>query len=450
MLKIFRNIIPKSSFTRNVLTLMSGTTIAQAIPLAISPILTRIYSPEDFGVLALFNTICVIFGVIINGRYEMAIMLPKHQKDAGVLLKISFLIAIIISLFSFLVIVFFHDNIMAWLEEDSLSIWLYLCPLVFLMLGFYNALNYYHSRQKKFKVIAKSSVYKSLGLSFGQLLFSYIKNGAFGLISGKVFSLIIAPLYLFQKTNLSFKSFFKIDFKKIKQLAIEYKGFPLYSVPSALLNTGSMEMPIVVLAKYFSSSVTGYFSLAHKSISLPMSMISKSFGQVLFQRVSDLKSQGKDFSIEIFSVYKKLVLIGCLPLSIIFVYGDLIFSFVFSEEWIESGIYASYLSPWLFMVFITSPLSLLMSVFDKLKQSLIYNILIFFSRAVVLLLGVFYFKDVSVTVILFSIVGFIFNYLLSQYILLQSKINLISSNLFFVLVSTSSFGIVYYSRILFL
>ena len=73
---------PKSEFTRNVLTLMTGTTIAQAIPIAISPILTRLYTPKDFGVLALFVAITSIFGSIANGRYELAIMLPKKDEDA--------------------------------------------------------------------------------------------------------------------------------------------------------------------------------------------------------------------------------------------------------------------------------------------------------------------------------------------------------------------------------
>ena len=438
--------IPNSSFSKNVLTLMTGTSIAQAIPVAISPILTRIYTPEDFGVLALFNTICVIFGVIINGRYEMAIMLPKYQKDAMTLLKISFLIAFSVSVLSLLVIVFFHDFLMELIGQKSLSFWLYLCPLVFLMLGLYNALNYYYSRQKKFKSIAKSSVYKSVGLSSGQLVFSNLGNGAFGLISGKVLSLIIAPMYLLFNTQLTFKDYFKFNLKKMKQMAIKYKEFPMFSVPSALLNTGSMEMPIIILVKFFSSTITGYFSLAHKSISLPMSMISKSFGQVLFQKVSDLKSNGKEVSQEIYRVYKKLVLIGCLPLSIIFTYGDWIFSFVFGSEWIEAGKFASHLSPWLFMVFITSPLSLLMSVFDKLKQSLVYNCMTFISRLFVLLLGVFYFKDVSITIILFSFVGFVLNFALSQYILYQSSINLFSSNIFFMKVSTLSFGLIYLSR----
>ena len=73
---------PKSEFSKNVLTLMTGTTIAQAIPIAISPILTRIYTPEDFGVLALFVAITSIFGSIANGRYELAIMLPKKDENA--------------------------------------------------------------------------------------------------------------------------------------------------------------------------------------------------------------------------------------------------------------------------------------------------------------------------------------------------------------------------------
>ena len=83
---------PKSEFSRNVLTLMTGTTIAQAIPIAISPILTRIYTPEDFGILALFVAISTIFGSIANGRYELAIMLPKKDEDAINIFALGFIV----------------------------------------------------------------------------------------------------------------------------------------------------------------------------------------------------------------------------------------------------------------------------------------------------------------------------------------------------------------------
>jgi len=90
---------PKSEFSRNVLTLMTGTTIAQAIPIAISPILTRIYTPEDFGVFALFIAIVGFFSVIASARYEQAILIPKKDEDAINIFALGFIIICSISLF---------------------------------------------------------------------------------------------------------------------------------------------------------------------------------------------------------------------------------------------------------------------------------------------------------------------------------------------------------------
>ena len=80
---------PKSEFSRNVLTLMTGTTIAQAIPIAISPILTRIYTPEEFGIFALYMAFISIGAAIVTGKYEMAILLPKRNEYAKYLVVIS-------------------------------------------------------------------------------------------------------------------------------------------------------------------------------------------------------------------------------------------------------------------------------------------------------------------------------------------------------------------------
>jgi len=101
---------PKSEFSRNVLTLMTGTTIAQAIPIAISPIVTRIYTPEDFGIFALFIAIITIFGSIANGRYELAIMLPKKDEDAINIFALGFIIISVMSLFLLILVVISYSN----------------------------------------------------------------------------------------------------------------------------------------------------------------------------------------------------------------------------------------------------------------------------------------------------------------------------------------------------
>ena len=118
----------KSEFNRNVLTLMTGSTISLAIPIAISPILTRIYTPEDFGVFSLYMAITTIIAVIATGRYELAIMLPKKDENAADILILSLIVSLVISLISFLIIFFFNSQITNILGSQEISRWLYLVP----------------------------------------------------------------------------------------------------------------------------------------------------------------------------------------------------------------------------------------------------------------------------------------------------------------------------------
>ena len=144
---------PLSEFNRNVLTLMTGTTIAQAIPIAISPILTRIYTPEDFGVLALFVAITSIFGSIANGRYELAIMLPKKDENAINIFALGLIITFSMSFILLVLVVLFNEQITELLKNDEISVWLYFVPIAVLFIGLYNMLAYYNNRKKYYKVI---------------------------------------------------------------------------------------------------------------------------------------------------------------------------------------------------------------------------------------------------------------------------------------------------------
>ena len=129
MIKRLKKRFTSGSFARNVLTLMTGTTIAQAIPIAISPILTRIYTPEDFGVFALYMSIASIIAVLATGRYELAIMLPKKDEDAVNIVALSIIIAFFVSLISFLIVFIFNTQITNLLGNPEISNWLYFIPI---------------------------------------------------------------------------------------------------------------------------------------------------------------------------------------------------------------------------------------------------------------------------------------------------------------------------------
>ena len=142
-----------NEFNRNVVTVMTGTTIAQAIPIAIMPILTRLYTPEEFGIFALYVAIASIFGVIATARYELAIMLPKKDSEAANLFNLSIIITFIISLFTLLFVLIFHQPLINLIGNPEIGKWLYFIPLTVLFTGLYQTLNYWSSRKKNFLIL---------------------------------------------------------------------------------------------------------------------------------------------------------------------------------------------------------------------------------------------------------------------------------------------------------
>ena len=197
-----KNSIASSDFTKNVLTLMTGTTIAQALPIAISPILTRIYSPEDFGLLAIFIAITAIFGSIATGRYELAIVLPEADGDSLNIAALGVAISLSLSLFLMIIAIIYAEEIALLLGNEKIKFWLYLAPLSIFFVGFFNALNYYATRIKNFNGISYANVTKSFILSLIQISAGVVCQGAAGLISGQFISQVLASL-VFSRTYLA-------------------------------------------------------------------------------------------------------------------------------------------------------------------------------------------------------------------------------------------------------
>ena len=189
MLKRFK---PKSEFNRNILTLMTGTTIAQAIPIAISPILTRIYTPEDFGIFAIFLAITLIIGSIANGRYELAIMIPKKDEDAINIFALGFIITTSISLLLLVLVLIFQKYFIFLLKNEEIGVWLYFVPISVFFFGIFNILNYFNNRKKNYKDISNANILKSIVAAIIQLSIGFIQQGATGLISGQIISQFFA------------------------------------------------------------------------------------------------------------------------------------------------------------------------------------------------------------------------------------------------------------------
>ena len=413
---------PKSEFTRNVLTLMTGTTIAQAIPIAISPILTRIYTPEDFGGFALFVAITSIFGSIANGRYELAIMLPKEDEDAINICALGFIITSILSLFLLIIVVIFHDYFVSALNNEDIWMWLYFVPITVFFMGIFNILNYFNNRKKKYKDLAKANVIKSIVLAVVQLSVGFLKQGASGLISGQIISQFFANTKLLLNITKDKVLLASISKAKIIALAKRYKDFPKFSMWAILANTLSTHLTNILISTFFNVKTLGFYSLSQRLLGMPSSLIGGSIGQVFFQEATKEKQEtGK--AINTFkSTTKKLLLLGLPSFGILFFIVEDFFAFIFGEEWRVAGEYAQIIIPLFLIRFIVAPVTVINSVFEKQFISLYWQIsLLFFS---LLTIYIAYMTNLSFVqfLYLFSFLGFI-HYTVLFYILVKVSEN---------------------------
>lgn len=307
-----------NDFNKNVLKLMTGATVAQAIPVAISPILTRLYTPEDFGVLALFIAITAIFGSIANARYELAIVLPEKEEDSINTVALCILVALSMSLFLLVITVIFHNEILLLLGNEQIGMWLYFAPPVVFFIGIFNALNYLNTRLKTFGVIAQVKVIKSVTMVLFQLLLGLFKPGVAGLISGQIISHVFSNGKLVGSLFMNKELIKKIKMRKIKQQAKRYSRFPKITMWATLSNSLSLHSVNIFISAMYSATSLGFYSLIQRVLGMPSTLVSSSIGQVFFQNASEEKNLYGNARKSYKSTLIKLTVFGIVFFGILF------------------------------------------------------------------------------------------------------------------------------------
>ncbi|MGS2762730.1 lipopolysaccharide biosynthesis protein [Sinomicrobium sp. M5D2P9] len=379
----------KSEFTKNVITLVSGTTFAQIIPFVIAPVLSRIYTPQDFGLLAIYMAIVQTLVTVSTARYEMAIMLPDKDKEIVYTTLLSMIISVIFSTMVLICVIFFSESIATLLGDEKIRFWLFLVPLSVLLISIYNCLNYYSLKKKEFKTVAISKIYKSTGEVTLQTGLSVLKNFNGGLILGYIISHIagnVRMLRLFFKEKHCIKEFKYADFMFFLK---RFKIFPKHSLPSILFNTVSLQIPVLFISKNFSVVETGFYSFSYKYITAPMNLIGTAVGQVFFQQLAEKKDNFKEAEKTFIKTLIKLFIVGLIVFVPMFFFIVPLFKFFFGENWTIAGKYGKIILPLIFTRFVVSPLTLSNVVYEKEKVTLVNNSILFGLTVLSILVTVF-------------------------------------------------------------
>lgn len=359
----------KSDFLRNVSYQMVGTGLAQILPFAVSPILTRMYSESDFASYTSFFSIASILAIGAGGRYQFAIILPKSNREAVKVFSLSLYLTFIYSFLLFLAVLLFGT-----LHEVSVGV--YFVPSYVLLFGIWNSFAYLSIRNRNFLQNAISKFLQSFFYVISALALGLLSYTLLGLIVAKTFGMMMAGIYLFKDSYIKLK-YTKVN--DLREIAKKFVDYPKYGLVPAFLDILSVQGIILILTKFYSTNDLGFFGLTYLVLNAPIGLIGTSFRDVFYQKINSFIQQNElKRSLKFFMRSALALFFAGLPISlIIYLTGPEIFSFVFGEKWMRSGEFASILSVSFLVQLVVSPLSSIFNAANKIKIASFWQSLYF-------------------------------------------------------------------------
>lgn len=374
----FRHLLERlrhpESFIGPVLTLVSGTVIAHAITAATLIVLTRLYTPQDFGVLGLFSSIYFILAVIACFRFEIAIPLPAEEEDARDVFWLALLGGLSLSVFTALALLIIPNGLWARWGLLLVAPYLWMLPLALLATACFAALQSWHVRKKSYGLVARARVAQSAGASTIQIASGLAAPTPFGLIAGFVVNggaaAILIIIQMWRKATLSV---LKPNFFRLPAALRRHSYYPRYSIWEALANSAAIQVPILMIGILVSEAEVGQLLLATSVVQAPMALFGTATAQVFLSQAPERARQGRLAEIARVTTWT-LFRVGAPILLAIGVLSPFAFPLAFGSEWSRAGLIAAWMTPWLMLQFIASPIMMTLYIAERQRLAMMLQV----------------------------------------------------------------------------
>lgn len=354
---------------RDVIRLVSGTLAGRLIAIAAMPIITRLYSPADFALLATYLGIISLVSVAACLRLDIAIPVAKEQEDAANLLVLSLLASGTFSLLALGLVLIMPGKLAGLLGQPLIAPWLWLVPVGILFSSSYSALQWWATRAKRFGSIAITRITQAAMGAFTTLSLGFAGLAPFGLLLGNLLNASAGSLRLLLDMLRRDRGILALPSSTgLLATLRRYRRFPLFSMPEALVNTAGLQLPVLMIAA-LAGREAGYLLLAQQVMAIPMSLLGSSVAQVYVSRSPQKLSEGRltEFTLETMS---RLAAVALGPVILLGCVAPFAFVHIFGAEWARSGEIMRWMAPWMALQFITSPVSTVMLVTNRLPTML--------------------------------------------------------------------------------
>jgi len=392
----------QSRYVKNFVTLGIGTLVAQSIPVITAPLLTRLFSPEDFGVFANFSALMAFIIVVNTGKYELAIILPKEHKDAINIVALSFFILVFTTICLTLLSAFLIKPITLLFGNNSSLNWILLAPLGAFFANFYLIINEWYIRNDDYKGLSKNRIGNTSGIT-GVSIFLGLVTQSWGLIGGQIFGQVVSIFLALRRIYFRDKPLLKfITKRKMGYFAKRHINFAKFIIPGQLLNTASALIAISLITFKFGFFHAGLIALVDRVFGIPSNVIGSAVNDVFKLQITETyREKGNCLK-----VYKKVVIllfsVAVFPFIILFFVSPTLFPFVFGEEWVLAGKYAQVFCLMFLLNFVSMPTRWVFMVAEKQKNEFVWQILFCIFSICPIVVGVLYY-DILTTLILWSI-----------------------------------------------
>lgn len=397
--------IGSSDFIKNSLTLSGGVALAQVLPFLFYPVLGRIFTAEEFGLLAVLTSITSVLAVVGSGKYESGILVAGDKNEAANLALFAVVMGLATMAVSWVLMQFVLIRpLTAWLDEPQLGHWIFVCPLAAFFIIVFNVYNEWCVRESYFKALSVNKIVNSAAITLSKTLLGFVKICSQGLVVGDLVGRAISAVgcvvrALYHDGN----TFRQTRWAEMRRCAVKFKEFPKYTMPGQLLNTIGQAIPILLITAFFSKDEVGQFSMAMTIFAIPINVISTALRDVYRQRANEEYRQRGECLASFDRLLKLLLLLGGAGLLLFVWFLPWLTQLFLGAQWLPAGQYAQILAPAMVLSLVAGPLSGIFIVTEKLRAFFYWQVIYVVTTLVSVLVGGWLLGTMEATLILFAV-----------------------------------------------
>ena len=365
--------LPGGAFARNVLVIAGGSTLGQLLAVAASPLLTRLYAPEQFGVLGVYMASIALLSGVATLRYELAIPLPKDGATAKRLLQLALGLSLGFALTLALVLLWFGSTLLGWLGWDELIPYTAFLPLGTFLIASYQSLTYWAVRSGQYRIIATTKLWQGVGNVTTQIALGLVGAGALGLLAGDA----VGRSAGITRLARGVPGLFRLpDARALLDTARRYRKFPIWSTGSTFINRFGLQLPQLFMATAFGPREAGWYLLTQRVLGMPTSLVGQAVAQVFLNRIAEIRREQPQRAPGFYlGIVGRMALMGGLPILVLGVSLGGAFGWLFGKEWSTAGRMVQILAPMFAAYWTFFPTSQILIVFERQELQLVWDVL---------------------------------------------------------------------------